>query len=435
MWAKRWWIVTVTVVAPVALTGCLKNEPGDNPPLKESSAASAPTQGTPVLADPRQVHDKALVIDTHIDVPYRLSRFPADISQRLTTGHFDFVRAREGGLDASFFSVYVSSKFNGKGTAPGAKGGAYAEAMRIIDKVETLVSQSHGMAAIARTPDEVEKIVAAGQHAIVLGLENGSPIEGSVSKLEQLYQRGVRYVTLTHSKDNHLSDSSYDRRRTHGGLSDFGRHVVTEMNRLGMLIDVSHLSDQAFEDVLAVTQTPVIASHSSLRTFRNFERNMSDDMVKALAKNGGVIHISFGSSFLRDSVAKAIKDRNRALRALTQGRKASELSPETQQKLNAVRAQFATQNATLDDVVAHIEHAVKLVGANHVGLGSDYDGVVDVPADLPDVAAYPKITAALMERGHAPKEIRQILGGNLMRVWRENIKHAQREAAMRALQQ
>lgn len=324
------------------------------------------------------IHAKSLVIDAHIDLLYHLTRTKsnANLSQRLSSGHFDFIRAQEGGLDASFFAIFVSNRFS---TQPD---GAFNEAQRLIKMLNRIVAANPAGAEFAFSPEDVVRISKAGKHAVIMSLENGTPIGNDLIRLRQFYQQGIRYITLCHNQDNQICDSSYDKRRTHRGLSAFGKQVVAEMNRLGMMIDISHVSDQAFWQVLQLSQSPVIASHSSLRKFRSFGRNLSDDMLLGLKKNGGVVCINFGSMFLSDD--------------------------------------YRRRKQTLQDVIKQIDYAVKLIGVEHVGLGSDFDGVDEVPRGLEDVSDYPKITEALLQLGYSEEDIIKINGGNLLRVWREN---------------
>ena len=249
--------------------------------------------------DERLAHAKRLardfvIADTHIDVPYRLWKKIEDISQATEGGDFDYPRARAGGLDAIFMSIFTPWDRE-------EKGGSKALADSLIDLVEGFAVQWPAKFAMATSVAEVDQAIGAGRIALMLGMENGSPIEGDLENLEYFFSRGVRYITLTHSKDNHICDSSFDTKGTWGGLSPFGKKVVPEMNRLGVIIDVSHLSDKAFYGVMELSQAPVIASHSSCRHFTpGFERNMDDQMIRRLAKNGGVIQINFGSIFISD---------------------------------------------------------------------------------------------------------------------------------------
>lgn len=329
------------------------------------------------------IHAQSLLLDAHIDVLYHLTRTKsrADLSQRLASGHFDFIRAHAGGLDASFFAIFVSNRFSAQ------PDGAFHEAQRLIEMLTRIVAANPQRAGFADTPAEVRRLVNAGKHAVIMSLENGTPIGRDLARLQHFYRQGIRYLTLCHNQDNQICDSSYDSRRTHRGLSAFGKQVVVEMNRLGMMIDVSHISDQAFWQVLQLSQSPVIASHSSLRKFRTFQRNLSDEMLLGLKKNGGVVCLNFGSMFLSDD--------------------------------------YRSRRQTLADVIKHIDYAVKLVGIDHVGLGSDFDGVEEMPAGLQDVSCYPRLTSELLQRGYTTEEIDKIYSGNLLRVWQANLDRRQ----------
>lgn len=365
------------------------------------------------------IHANALVLDAHIDTPYRLTRTGGDISQRLSKGHFDFVRAREGGLDASVFAVYVASRFNSSPTRANGKSAAYAEAQRILKLIDKILAQNTGVAAQAFTPDEVRRIVQSGKHAIILGLENASPIGNDLQNLHELAQRGICYITLTHSKDNHISDSSYDRQRTHKGLSEFGEQVVREMNRLGVMIDVSHISDEAFWQVLALTQSPVIASHSSLRKFRRMQRNLSDSMLVAIKKNGGIVCLNFGSFFLSEAFQSSVVRQERKIAEARQT--FQDDAARLEMELQRIRTESPITNATVGDLIKHIDYAVQLLGIEHVGLGSDFDGIDVVPLGLEDVTCYPKLTAELLRLGYSESDIRKLAGENFLRVWQANI--------------
>ena len=368
---------------------------------------------------PAAIHQRSLVIDSHIDISYQLSKGAMKLGSRREEGHFDLVRAREGGLDASFWVAFVPSTFNRPGSSEGAKGGAYAEALRQIKLVKDAVAANATQVGLASTPDELLELVASGKHAAVIALENGGAIEGDLGKLRALFDAGVRYVTPVHSRDNHLCDSSYDDRHTHGGLSAFGEQAVREMNQLGMMIDVSHVTDQAFWKILALSTKPVLATHSGLRHFKRMERNVSDKMLRALADRGGVLQINFGSWFLDAKVARKLDVMRDELKAMEKA--GADQATRDAREAELWRA-FRASNATVDDLVEQIDYAVKLVGADHVGLGSDFEGVHGTPVGLEDVSDYPAITAALLQRGYSAEQIDQINGGNLMRVWRANLE-------------
>lgn len=395
--------------------------PQSEPATQEPAPTLAPEDAAPPT-DPAELAvwltDEHIIVDGHVDLPWRLyeGRKPdgtpsEDPTLATATGDFDWPRAKAGGLDAPFMSIYVPSSFEGKG--------AKAMADLLIDIVEALVKRAPDKLALARSPAEVRKNAAAGLVSLPMGMENGAPIEGNLANVAYFHGRGVRYITLTHSKDNHISDSSFDTKHTHGGLSEFGREVVAEMNRVGIMVDVSHVSDQAFWDVMEATKVPVIASHSSCRHFTpGYERNMSDEMLKALAKNGGVVMINFGSGFLGGDIRKA---RSAHEAALTKLLKKAKAKPESD-KGRAIIAEYEKEHppprAKVEDVADHIDHVIALVGVEHVGLGSDFDGVGDsLPAGLRHVGEYPNLVRVLLDRGRTPAEIEKILGGNALRVW------------------
>ncbi len=352
-----------------------------------------------------------IIVDTHVDLPYRLMEKMEDIMVRTKGGDFDYVRAKAGGLDAPFMSIYVPASYEA--------GGARAYANKLIDLVENIARKSKGKFAVAKSVGDARKHAARGIISLPMGMENGSPIEGDLKNLGHFYRRGIRYVTLAHSKNNHISDSSYDKDRKWNGLSPFGEKVVAEMNRLGIMIDVSHITDSAFYDVMRLAKAPVIASHSSCRFFTpGWERNMNDEMITLLASKGGVIHINFGSAFLREDIQKisehewAVNDSMRAALKLTK------TNAEVDTLIDRYRKEHPLPHADVADVVAHIDHVAKLVGVNHVGLGSDFDGVGDsLPTGLKDVSYYPNLIYELLKKGYSEDEIRKICGENTLRVW------------------
>ena len=333
------------------------------------------------------LHDKAVVlaqttimVDGHVDIPYRLRNHPEDISIETGDGHFDYVRAKEGGLNAPFMSIYIPSEMENNG--------ARALADTLIDMVEDLASTYPDKFAVATSPDQIEEQFTEGLISLPMGMENGAPIEGDLANISYFYDRGIRYITLTHARDNHICDSSYDTTRTWNGLSEFGKQVVAEMNRVGVMVDISHVSDSAFYQVMELTEVPVIASHSSCRHFTpGIERNMSDDMIKMLAENGGVIHINYGSFFLEDG--------------WTEKKEAD-----------------STHFTTLQQVADHIDHVVKLTSVDHVGFGSDFDGVSNLPVGLSDASMMPNLIEELLKRGYSEEDIKKICYQNTFRVWR-----------------
>lgn len=298
---------------------------------------------------------------------------------------------------------------------------AYDLANELIDSVEDIANRAPEKFAIATSPAEVRHNHERDIISLPLGMENGEAISGDLDKLAHFHERGIRYITLAHSKSNHISDSSYDPERQWQGLSEFGRSLVPAMNAIGMMIDVSHISDEAFWQVIESSNAPVIASHSSARHFTpGFERNMSDDMIKALAKNGGVIQINFGSTFLSAEANDWYSEMAARRDAFMQQQGVERDDPLTIGFEAGYRAAHPFPYADVDVVLDHIDHVVGLVGVDHVGIGSDYDGVGDsLPEGLKSVADYPNLVAGLMQRGYSETDIRKILGGNLLRVWAE----------------
>ncbi|MBX7080443.1 MAG: dipeptidase [Nannocystaceae bacterium] len=393
----------------------------------EPSTPPEPAPPTDPAALAPWLTEHAIIVDGHVDLPWRLSKSAAkdgslteDVTQRTAAGDFDWPRARQGGLDAPFMSIYVASSFEGKG--------AKAEAERLIALVEGLAAAAPEKFALARSPADIRSNAKMGLVSLPLGMENGAPLEGELGNVAYFHGRGIRYITLTHAKDNHISDSSFDTHHTHKGLSAFGKQVVAEMNRVGIMVDVSHVSDQAFWQVLEQSKVPVIASHSSCRHFTpGWERNMSDEMIRALAERGGVVMINFGSGFL-DAAVRKQRDQHEA--ALTKHLRKAKLRADDEAAAEVTAAWLAEHpapRATVEQVADHVEHVIALVGVDHVGLGSDFDGVGDsLPAGLRDVSEYPNLVRVLLERGHDRVAIEKLLGGNVLRVWEAVERHAAR---------
>lgn len=375
------------------------------------------------LAQAMAITQRALIADTHVDMPYRLHDGWADVTRAQPDRNFDYPRARQGGLDLPFMSIYTPAEME-------EAGGGYELANTLIDNVEALVGRAPGKFAMAHSTQDVVKARAQGMIALALGMENGSPIEGDLQKLQHFYNRGIRYITLAHSLSNHISDSSYDENRQWNGLSPFGREVVAEMNRLGIMIDVSHVSDEAFFQVMELSKAPVLATHSSARHFTpGFERNMSDEMIKALAARDGIIMINFGSSFLTDKARQWYIAMGEARDAWLAESGADPEGPEVTEWMMAYAEKDPFPYADLSDAVDHFDHVIKLVGVEYVGIGSDYDGVGDsLPTGLKDVSTYPNLVAEFLDRGYSEPDIEAILGGNLMRVWRAVEAYAAEQA-------
>jgi len=356
-----------------------------------------------------QLAHKYIIVDTHIDVPYRLHHKMEDISNATGDGNFDYPRAVKGGLNAPFMSIYIPARYENSG-------GGKELADTLIAMVKKIVAEHPDKFALANSPKEVEKNFAAGKISMPMGMENGTPIEGDLDNLKYFYKQGIRYITLTHSKNNHIGDSSYDTERKWHGLSPFGKKLVKAMNKIGMMIDISHVSDETFYDVLKVTKSPVIASHSSCRYFTpDFERNMSDDMIKALAKNGGVIQITFGSAFISGEINQKRNEISSAIKKYLSKHKL------TQEEANKFEHNYRKEHpygfANVSEVADHIDHVVKF-GIDYVGLGSDFDGVGDsLPTGLKDVSMYPNLIYELLKRGYSDEDIQKICSGNILRVW------------------
>ncbi len=382
------------------------------PTTVEEAAAPAPVD-LATLAN--EIAQSAIIIDTHIDVPYRLHDAWEDVSVATEGGDFDYPRAVAGGLNAPFMSIYTPAELEEEG-----KSKEVAE--ELIDLVNRIVSESPDKFAIAHSPAEIEAQFAAGLISLPLGMENGSPVEGDLANLQHFFDRGIRYITLAHGLSNHISDSSYDENKHWDGLSEFGVEVVREMNRLGIMVDISHVSDAAFWDVMEVATAPAIASHSSARHFTpGWERNIDDDMIVRLAENGGVVMINYGSAFLTQK-AQDYSIAGRAAFTAYLEENDVERSEEVQEafQVEYVAEHGAYPYATLDETLDHFDHVVKLTSIDHVGIGSDYDGVGDsLPLGLKDVSSYPTLIEGLLKRGYSEEDVVKILGGNLLRVWRE----------------
>jgi len=383
---------------------------------QESSEKKSPStsNASPQLTA-KQIADKYIITDTHIDVPYRLEKEYEDVSLSTEKGDFDYPRVVAGGLNAPFMSIYIPAKLEEQGS------GSRELANKLIDMVEAIVEKSPGKYALAYSTAQMQENFEKGIISLPMGMENGSPIEGKMENLYYFYERGIRYITLAHSKANHISDSSYDENRPAKGLTEFGKKLVAEMNNLGVMVDVSHISDEAFYQVMEVSKVPVIASHSSARHFTpGFERNMSDDMIKLLAKNGGLIMINFGSTFISQ---KSIENNNlykAARKVFMEENNVEQESDEVKAFTKKYREKTPFRYATTDEVIDHFIHVIDLVGIDHVGIGSDYDGVGDsLPVGLKDVSTYPNLIQGFIDRGLNEQDIEKILSGNLIRVWKQ----------------
>jgi membrane dipeptidase len=359
-------------------------------------------------ASRKLAHD-AIIVDTHIDAPELAMDAWYDLGSLTPTREFDYPRAHEGGLDVAWMSIFTSHDAD-------TEGKAWTLANNQIDFVVSLATRHPDKFALLRSPKDVERLRADGRVLLPMGMENGAPIGDDIKNVQFFFDRGIRYITLAHGGNNRISDSSYQRQGKWGGLSPFGEQVVKEMNRLGIIVDVSHLSDEAVLDVLKLTDVPVIASHSGMRHFTpDFNRNMSDAVAKEVARKGGVIQLSFGTVFLDAKAAKAFDQRRWTAEDMKRdGKSDAEIEAFTKQWNKDHPAPVVHQDLVLDQ----IDYAVKLVGIDHVGIGSDFDGVSgELPEELKSVADFPNLVAGLQSRGYKDADIRKILGGNLLRVW------------------
>lgn len=380
--------------------------------------ACGPSEKTQVPVDltekAKDLARTSIIVDGHVDLPYRLNKKWDDISLSTPDGDFDYLRAVAGGLNAPFMSIFVPAENETEA--------AREVADKLIGLVNRIVDDSPDKFAIPFSVADVRRHFEAGVISLPMGLENGSPIGNDLEMVQYFHDRGIRYVTLTHGLSNQISDSSYDDNKQWDGLSDFGVEVVGEMNRVGIMVDISHVSDAAFWDVMEVARAPVIASHSSARYFTpDWERNISDDMIKRVAESGGVVMINFGSAFITREANEYTLSRMDAYDAYIEESK-FEKNDELQSAFDDL---YARDNgpfpyATLGETLVHFDHVVALVGIDHLGIGSDYEGVGDsLPIGLKDVSSYPNLIEGLLERDYSEDDIRKILGENLLRVWAE----------------
>lgn len=367
-----------------------------------------------LLRKANELAKEILIVDTHIDLPDWLYDEWFDVSVRSDFGEFDFERASEGGLNVAFMSIYTSPNLE-------AEGKSKAKADSLIQLVEKLEQLWPDKFKIVKRVSEIRNQKVNDKILLAMGMENGSPIEENLDNLREFYKKGIRYITLAHYKSNHICDSANDPERKWNGLSPFGEEVVKEMNRLGIMIDVSHISDSTFYDIMKLSKAPVIASHSCCRFFTpGFERNISDEMIIELAKYGGVVQIAFAGFFLREDINKNYLEGEEEIK---EHLKSFNITPGTDSAWQ-YESQYWKENpvgkATVEDVANHIDHIVKLIGVDYVGIGSDFNGVGDhLPIGLEDASKYPNLIYELLRRGYSEKNIRKIFGENLLRVWKK----------------
>lgn len=374
------------------------------------------SQETSGANDPLAIHRRAIIIDMHADTTQRLVDEKVDLEQRLSDGHLDAVRAKEGGLDAQFFSIWVEPELFGGGGA------------RAVQRADIQIQAVHDLATnhpktweLATTAADIRRIAASGKIAALMGMEGGYAIDEKIENVERYYRMGVRYLSPAWSVSTSWAGSSGDEAGKTRGLNDFGKQVIREMNRLGMIVDVSHLSDSAFWDIVNTSTRPVIATHSGCRAITDVPRNLTDDMIVALAKTGGVINVIFYPEHIEPGYSEKKKKVDAEIAALVQRASDAEKGDVAHKKLardRVRREEFLKRlpPVSVSRIVDHIDHIVKLAGIEHVGIGSDFDGVQVVPADLKSVADLPNLTAELLRRGYSESDIDKILGGNMLRV-------------------
>ena len=356
--------------------------------------------------------ERPVTVDTHADTPSEFRDHPFDLGVWNSSGHFDYPRMKAGNLDAEFFAAYVPAKYANRGAA--------AYCMSIMETIHEMVDRYPSLVRLAASTGDIRSAVRGGKRAILIGIEGGHAIEDSLDLLRAFYRSGARYMTLTHTNSNHWADSSGDEGK-HNGLTPFGRQVVTEMNRLGMLVDISHVADSTFWNVIETTRAPVIASHSSARALAGHKRNMTDDMLRAMAKNHGVVMVNFYPVFLSDEVARASRERDTKLAPQIAELKAKD--PDEGEVYNKGLKELMDANPipkipyTL--IVDHIDHIVKVAGIDTVGIGSDFDGIPGTPTGMEDVSKLPAIRSELERRGYSKGDIDKVLGENFMRVFAE----------------
>ena len=381
-----------------------------------------------IIARALKIHDRVLTVDTHADTPLRMIEPGFDLAERhdpLETGSkVDYPRMKEGGLDAIFFAAFVSQDIRDDDGNERAK----KLVIQMIESVVSSTEQNASLVGLALTPQDAYELEKDGKRAIYLAIENGYPIGSDLKNIELYYDKGVRYITLVHSSNNDIADSATDSSGAeHEGLSAFGEEVVKEMNRLGIMVDVSHASDDVFFDAIAVSEAPIIATHSNARSVTEHQRNMSDEMLRLMAENGGVVQLTLLSSYLRDEPQNP--ERSAALQELRSSMKSlNEMTPEERAErrvaFNEINEKFPTPLATVEHVVDHIDHMVSIAGIDHVGIGCDFDGGGGIDGVF-DASEVMNITIELVRRGYSEEDIEKIWGKNVMRVFEDVQKIAE----------
>jgi len=369
----------------------------------------------------KRIHANAITVDTHVDTPMALlnEHFDIGIRNEPPASRVDFPRMKEGGLDAIFFAAFTAQRERTQENTEKA----YEQAHAMIDATYAACDKYNQMAQVAKNSNDVKLLKEEEKRAIYIGMENGFPIGTNIKRVEEFYNRGVRYITLCHSSNNNICDSSTDRNGPeHNGLSNFGKKVIKEMNRLGMMIDVSHISDKSFSDVIKTSKVPVIASHSSVRSIAHHKRNMSDEMIKALAENGGVIQICLLDLYIKDPDTTTVRyQKEKELRNVWETKydtMTEDEKKELRDRWRDLGKKYPKQLPTVADYVDHIDYVKELVGIDYVGIGSDFDGGGGIDG-CADVSEMPNITAEMLNRGYTEQEINKVWGGNFFRVFAE----------------
>jgi membrane dipeptidase len=406
---RRWFVVIILI--SVLVNGCRMSEKTETKTPADSRTA--------ISNDAHAIHRRAIAIDMHADTPQRLLDEQVDLAQRLSDGHFDSVRAREGGLDAQFFSIWVEPQLFGGGGPTAMK-----RADDQIAAVRALAERHPETWQFATNAADIRRIASENKLAALTGLEGGYAIDEKLENVERYYKLGVRYMSPAWTESLIWAGSSGDEAGKTRGLSEFGRAVVREMNRLGMMVDVSHVSDKTFWDILKTSSKPVIATHSGCRAIANVPRNLTDEMIQAIAKTGGVVNVIFYPEHLEPGWSEKKRKVDAEIAAEVQRASEAEQGDVAHKKIardRVRREEYAKRlpQVKVSRLVDHIDHVVKLVGIDHVGIGSDFDGVQSTLSDLADVSQLPKLTDELLRRGYSESDVDKILGGNMLRVMEE----------------
>ncbi len=377
-----------------------------------AALAAAALFADPSFAQKKSPPPPPLTVDTHVDTPSEYMKKVFDLGEWNKKGHFDFARMKAGAVDAVFLVAYVPAMY--------ADNGAASFCLKSMETIRTMVASEPGQARLVTSTSGMRKAAREGRRAVLIGIEGGHAIEDSLDILRAFYRLGARYLTLTHTNTNHWADSAGDA-GGHDGLTEFGRDVVREMNRIGMMVDVSHVADSTFWDVIETTRAPIIASHSSARALADHGRNLNDAMLRAVGKNGGVVMVNFYPVFISNDVLAASRARTARLQPQMDALNAKypKEGPEFDESVRTMRAKDPLPRIPYTVVVDHIEHVAKIAGVDHVGIGSDFDGIMDVPQGLEDISMMPKLRIELKRRGFSEGDIRKIMGENLMRVFAE----------------